>query len=87
MLSGESVGHLFSGLEGVLRPSKMSDGECNGDGDSAIVAYEATRREKTNVLVGCEVRLKCRNCRNFRSQSRIQQISSVDPPHKQTTIV
>ena len=43
VLAGESVGHLFSGCEGGLRPSKISDGECGGgdvgDVDSAIVAY------------------------------------------------
>ena len=53
VLARESVGHLFSGFEGGVRPSKMSVSDGDGDstveseaGGSAIVAYEATRRGK-----------------------------------------
>ena len=52
VLAGESDGHLFSGFEGGVSPSKISvsdgDGDCDGDVASAIVAYQATRREKQN---------------------------------------
>ena len=56
----------FPAVRGGLRPSKISGGECGGeDEDSAIVAYQATRRDQTNVLVGGEMcvenRILCKN--------------------------
>ena len=66
-------------------------GDATGDGDfSAIVAYEATRREKTNVLVFLrdERMLKWEMFVGFFSQKFFQTITSVlTPLSKQITIV
>ena len=60
LLAGERVGHLFSGLEGGIMPSKMSvsdgDGEgvATGIGDSAaIVAYQATTQDEKFFCFRC----------------------------------
>ena len=57
LLAGERVGHLFSAFERELEPSKISVSDCDGEGvatgtgdSSAIVAYQATRRVKANIL-------------------------------------
>ena len=70
----------------------VSDGDGDGDatgngeaGGSAIVAYEATRREKRMFLYSkCvlqdETMLKNENCIVFFFQKIFKQITSLDPP-------
>ena len=62
------------------------DGDATGDGDfSAIVAYEATRREKTNVLVFLrdEMMLKWEMFVRFFFQQKFSNNNKcVDPPQQ-----
>ena len=87
LLAEERIGHLFSGLEGGLVPSKMSvsdgDGEgvATGIGDSvAIVAYQATRQDERVLLV-------CKNWTLLFSKTKKFQKQALTPLSKQITIV
>ena len=93
LLAGERVGHLFSGFEEGLKPSKISvsngdsEGVATGTGDSAgsaIVAYQATRREKANVFCVKGWLMYC----FFNKVPKVpKQVTSFDPLSKQITIV
>ena len=57
----ESVGHLSSGFEWGLSPSNKSVGDDGGDTNgSTIVAYDATRREKTTNVLVLRLRMICK---------------------------